>query len=238
MARHLWRFIVGGLLVAAGAVGIMLYTAGTAAAQEIEVAGVGTIEMPDQIHIPAGLPGIQIRPQAPTRVSPGSERPMTTAPLRIELQTETGPMVALESATLSAPETDVPVGPLMVTEAEPELSEEESTRSAALEAARSRLGADYRAGSNGPDSFDCSGLVQWSYEQAGSDVPRTSYEQLSTGTPVELDELEPGDLVSYYDGGHSALYAGDGEVIHASTSGGGVEMTSIDSMPVTGARRL
>ncbi|WP_194817253.1 C40 family peptidase [Nocardia sp. XZ_19_385] len=221
MARHLWRFIVGGLLIAAGALGIMLCTAGTAAAQEVEIPGVGIIELPNEIQIPAGLPGIQVRP--------GFERPMSTAPLRIELQTETGPQY------------DVPVGPLVIGPAEPEspvLSEEESMRLTALEAARSRLGADYRAGSNGPDSFDCSGLVQWSYEQAGVDVPRTSYEQAATGTPVAIDELEPGDLVTFYGGGHSALYAGDGEVIHASTEGQGVEISPIDSMPVTGARRL
>ncbi|MEV6274059.1 C40 family peptidase [Nocardia sp. NPDC051832] len=235
MARHLWRFLVGGLLIAAGALGIMLCTAGTAAAQEVEIPGVGIIDIPDEFQIPAGLPGLQVRPpaepQAPARVSPGSERPMTTAPLRIEWQNE----------ILAGPEYDIPVGPLVIGPAEPEapaLSEEESTRLAAVEAARSRLGADYSAGSNGPDSFDCSGLVQWSYEQAGQDVPRTSYEQLATGTPVEMDELEPGDLVSFYGGGHSALYVGDGEVIHASTEGQGVEISSIDSMPVTGARRL
>ncbi|MEV0250480.1 C40 family peptidase [Nocardia sp. NPDC050712] len=203
MARHLWRFLVGGLLIAAGALGILLCAAGTAAAQNFEIPGIGTVEIPKEI---------QILPQAePTR-------PMTTAPLRIELQTEPGP--------------------LAISPAEPAMAEEESARLTALEAARSRLGSEYSAGANGPDSFDCSGLVQWSYDQAGVDVPRTSYDQLATGTPVEVEELEPGDLVSYYDGGHSAIYAGDGEVIHASTSGEGVRMSSIDSMPLTGARRL
>ncbi|GAB2655081.1 C40 family peptidase [Nocardia goodfellowii] len=230
MARHLWRFIVGGLLIAAGALGIMLYTAGTAAAQEVKIPGVGTIEIPNEIQIPAGVPGIEVRPQAPAAVAPGFEQPMTTAPLRIEL----------ESETLAAPAYDIPVGPFVVGPAEPETpaqSDDESMRLTALEAARSRLGADYNPGSNGPDSFDCSGLVQWSYEQAGVDLPRTSYEQAATGTPVPLDELEPGDVVTFYDGGHSALYAGDGEVIHASTSGRGVEISPMESMPVTGARR-
>ncbi|MBF6334142.1 C40 family peptidase [Nocardia transvalensis] len=108
----------------------------------------------------------------------------------------------------------------------------------AVEAAESKLGAAYSYGSAGPDSFDCSGLVQWSYEQAGVDLPRTSYEQLDAGTPVSLDELEPGDLVSFYGGQHSALYAGDGKVIHAATSGSGVVMSPISEMPVSGARRF
>ncbi|MGW2659510.1 C40 family peptidase [Nocardia tengchongensis] len=108
----------------------------------------------------------------------------------------------------------------------------------AVDAARTKLGADYRAGGNGPDSFDCSGFVQWSYREAGVEVPRTSYSQLSAGTPVTLDELEPGDLVSYYGGGHSAMYLGDGKVIHASDYGSGVKVSPLSNMPVTGARRF
>ncbi|MGW5227756.1 C40 family peptidase [Nocardia niigatensis] len=108
----------------------------------------------------------------------------------------------------------------------------------AVEAARTKLGADYRTGGNGPDSFDCSGLVQWSYREAGVEVPRTSYSQLAAGTPVPLDDLQPGDLVSYYGGGHSALYLGDGQVIHASDYGSGVKVSPLTTMPVAGARRF
>ncbi|MFE4457650.1 NlpC/P60 family protein [Nocardia tengchongensis] len=108
----------------------------------------------------------------------------------------------------------------------------------AVDAARTKIGADYRAGGTGPDSFDCSGFVQWSYREAGVEVPRTSYSQLSAGTPVTLDELEPGDLVSYYGGGHSAMYLGDGKVIHASDYGSGVKVSPLSNMPVTGARRF
>lgn len=108
----------------------------------------------------------------------------------------------------------------------------------AVEAARTKLGANYSAGGNGPDSFDCSGFVQWSYREAGVEVPRTSYSQLAAGTPVGIDELEPGDLVSYYGGGHSAMYLGDGKVIHASDYGSGVKVSPLSNMPLTGARRF
>nr|WP_245998684.1 C40 family peptidase [Nocardia pseudobrasiliensis] len=120
----------------------------------------------------------------------------------------------------------------------PAATPEKSHGQLAVEAAESKLGSSYSFGSAGPDSFDCSGLVQWSYEQAGVELPRTSYEQLDAGTPVGLDELQPGDLVSFYGGDHSALYAGDGQVIHAATSGTGVVMSPITEMPVTGARRF
>ncbi|WP_330184892.1 NlpC/P60 family protein [Nocardia sp. NBC_01503] len=108
----------------------------------------------------------------------------------------------------------------------------------AAEAARTRLGASYSTGAVGPDAFDCSGLVQWSYRQAGVELPRTSYSQLAAGTPVSVDELQPGDLVSYYGGGHSALYVGDGQVVHAASYGSGVKLSPVDNMPITGARRF
>ncbi|MFI1912049.1 C40 family peptidase [Nocardia sp. NPDC020380] len=120
----------------------------------------------------------------------------------------------------------------------PTATPKKSAGARALEAAESQLGAAYRSGGTNPDGFDCSGLVQWSYAQAGVEVPRTSYSQLAAGTEVPLDELQPGDLVSFYGGGHSALYAGDGKVIHASTYGTGVTVSSMDRMPVTGARRF
>ncbi|GGK66416.1 C40 family peptidase [Nocardia camponoti] len=107
----------------------------------------------------------------------------------------------------------------------------------ALNAALSKIGAPYVYGAAGPDAFDCSGLVQWAYAQAGVDVPRTSGAQLSAGTPVSLDNLQPGDMVSFYGGGHSGLYAGDGNVVHASTAGSPVQLAPISSMPFAGARR-
>ncbi|MFD4403162.1 C40 family peptidase [Nocardia sp. NPDC058499] len=105
----------------------------------------------------------------------------------------------------------------------------------AIQAARSKLGAPYVSGGTGPNTFDCSGLVKWAYQQAGVDVPRTSWSQLSAGTPVPLDQLRVGDVISYSGGGHSALYAGDGQVIHAATTT--VEISPMSYSPVVGARR-
>ncbi|MGH8883102.1 MAG: C40 family peptidase [Stackebrandtia sp.] len=115
---------------------------------------------------------------------------------------------------------------------------EETLGERALQAAETKLGAAYRGGATGPDAFDCSGLVQWSYRQVGRELPRTSYGQLEAGTPVSLDALRPGDLVSFYGGGHSALYAGDGTVVHAATSGTGVVRSEMAEMPATAARRF
>ncbi|WP_422334717.1 C40 family peptidase [Rhodococcus sp. (in: high G+C Gram-positive bacteria)] len=107
----------------------------------------------------------------------------------------------------------------------------------AVQAAQSKLGAPYVYGAAGPNSFDCSGLVQWAYKQAGLNLPRTSYDQASAGMPVAQPDLRPGDVVSFYGGSHSGIYAGNGNVIHASTSGQPVKLAPIASMPFDGARR-
>ncbi|MEV0948314.1 C40 family peptidase [Rhodococcus sp. NPDC049939] len=108
----------------------------------------------------------------------------------------------------------------------------------AVEAAHTKLGAPYSYGAAGPNSFDCSGLVQWAYKQAGLDVPRTSYQQAAAGAVVPMSDLRVGDVISFYGGSHSGLYAGNGNVIHASTSGQPVKLAPLASMPVDEARRF
>lgn len=110
--------------------------------------------------------------------------------------------------------------------------------SAAVHAAMTRLGAPYGWGSAGPDTFDCSGLMVWSYQQMGKSIPRTSQAQIAGGTPVPLDQLQPGDIVGYYPGiTHVGMYIGDGQVVHASTYGVPVAVVPLNSMPVQGAVR-
>ncbi|NGP07689.1 C40 family peptidase [Rhodococcus sp. 14C212] len=107
----------------------------------------------------------------------------------------------------------------------------------AVDAAHTKLGAPYVYGAAGPDAFDCSGLVQWAYKQAGLNLPRTSYDQAAAGRAVDVSALQPGDVVSFYGGSHSGIYIGNGNVIHASTSGQPVKVAPVSSMPMDGARR-
>ncbi|WP_326599456.1 C40 family peptidase [Streptomyces sp. NBC_01803] len=107
-----------------------------------------------------------------------------------------------------------------------------SRGSAALSAAATKLGSPYVWGATGPSSFDCSGLTSWAYAQAGVSLPRTSQSQAGAGTRVGLDQLAPGDLVFYYSGlSHVGMYAGNGQIIHAPSSGSVVRYDSVTSMP-------
>ncbi|MFI6929154.1 NlpC/P60 family protein [Streptomyces sp. NPDC050287] len=102
----------------------------------------------------------------------------------------------------------------------------------AVAAARSALGRPYIWGANGPSGFDCSGLMQWSYAQAGVFLPRTSQAQRFAGRQVPLSQAQPGDLVTYRsDASHVAMYMGNGQVIHAPYPGAPVRYDPVDMIP-------
>ncbi|MCJ0903792.1 C40 family peptidase [Rhodococcus sp. ARC_M6] len=109
---------------------------------------------------------------------------------------------------------------------------------AALQAGLTRIGDPYVWGATGPDEFDCSGLVVWSYKQVGKTLPRSSQAQAAGGTPISRDQLQPGDIVTFYsDNSHVGIYAGDGNILHASTFGVPVKVQSMAGMPFSTARR-
>lgn len=112
-------------------------------------------------------------------------------------------------------------------------------RGRAMANAMSKLGAAYRWGATGPNAFDCSGLVYWSYRQVGLTLPRTSQAQSQVGTPIAKSALQPGDLVFFYRPvSHVAIYVGNGQVVHASTAGSPVKISQLSTMPFATARRI
>lgn len=100
-------------------------------------------------------------------------------------------------------------------------------------AAEHVLGAPYRYGGSSPRGFDCSGLVQFAYAQAGITVPRTSQDQLRAAEPVDLAFAQPGDVLFFRLTGrkvsHVAIYAGDNLFIHSPSSGKRVSYASLDN---------
>jgi cell wall-associated NlpC family hydrolase len=100
-----------------------------------------------------------------------------------------------------------------------------------LSAAISRRGMPYIWGAAGPSSFDCSGLVQWSFAQAGIVMPRVAADQALSGPAVPVSQLAPGDLLFYHTDptapgyiSHVAIYLGNGWMVQAPEPGRDVEV--------------
>jgi len=103
----------------------------------------------------------------------------------------------------------------------------------ALAFARAQVGKPYVWGASGPGSYDCSGLTQAAWKAAGVTLPRTTWDQVKTGTTVSVNSAQPGDLVFFYDDiSHVGIYVGDGMMIHAPKPGAYVREESIYYMPV------
>ncbi|MET9928143.1 MULTISPECIES: NlpC/P60 family protein [unclassified Streptomyces] len=104
--------------------------------------------------------------------------------------------------------------------------------------ARAQIGKPYVWGASGPSSYDCSGLTQAVWREAGVTLPRTTWDQVKVGTRVATTDLQPGDLVFFYDDiSHVGVYKGDGMMIHAPKPGANVREESIYSMPIYGSVR-
>lgn len=109
---------------------------------------------------------------------------------------------------------------------------------AAVAAARGVVGRPYAWGQAGPTAFDCSGLIQWAYAQAGVSLPRTSQGQAAAGRRVPLDEARPGDIVVYRaDASHVGMYVGDGQIVHAPYPGASVRYEGVGMLPVSSVVR-
>lgn len=96
----------------------------------------------------------------------------------------------------------------------------QNTGSYLVDIAFKYLGVPYVWGGTTPSGFDCSGLVQYVYREAGINISRTTYTQIAEGYAVS--DLQPGDLVffgSYSAPYHVGIYIGDGQYIHAPTEG-------------------
>lgn len=88
-----------------------------------------------------------------------------------------------------------------------------STAAKAVAATATRAGMPYQWGASGPTRFDCSGLTQWAYKQAGVSLPRTAAQQRAATPRIPTKSLRPGDLVFFHDSKgrvyHMGIYAGD-----------------------------
>jgi cell wall-associated NlpC family hydrolase len=102
-------------------------------------------------------------------------------------------------------------------------------RAAAI--ALQQVGVPYRYGGNSPRGFDCSGLVQYAYQEAGLSVPRTTGQLWSATKPVDARELRAGDLLFFSIDGkmsHVGMYVGGKRFVHSPQSGRNVSVASLE----------
>ena len=152
---------------------------------------------------------------APT---PGSIPYMTPAPTPVPTPVPTQAPDSGPSQITDAADTETP-------------SATYATGQEVAEFAQQYVGYNYVWGGKSPETgFDCSGLVYYVYQQFGYTLNRTAADQARNGTHVEADALEPGDVLCFYKGstiGHSGIYIGDGNYVHAQDSATGVVISPL-----------
>lgn len=103
-----------------------------------------------------------------------------------------------------------------------------STAQTVVNAAKSQIGKPYVWGATGPNAYDCSGLVQYAYSQAGKNIGRTTYQQAGAGQHVSVSQAQAGDILMWGDY-HDAIYVGNNQYVHAPQPGQNVTQVTISS---------
>jgi cell wall-associated NlpC family hydrolase len=111
----------------------------------------------------------------------------------------------------------------------------DAIRAQVVERALAQIGDAYGSGGEGPNVFDCSGLVVYSWRAVGIELEHYSRAQYQATERISLKEARPGDLAFYFENGarHVAIYIGDGKVVHASDYGVGVVKGTVKGTPWT-----
>lgn len=112
--------------------------------------------------------------------------------------------------------------------------------------AKTALGTPYVLGGSKPGGFDCSGLVKWTYNSVGVDLPRTAREQSAVGQKINnIEDMREGDIVAFRHpkrGYHTGIYIGDGKFVHSPRKRSVVRISSLDepyfNSTLLGARRV
>lgn len=108
-----------------------------------------------------------------------------------------------------------------------------------LSAMKSQIGKPYLYGGSSPSTgFDCSGLMQWGFKQAGINIGRTTYDQVKAGSAVNVNSAKPGDLLVYSSKEHIGMYIGNGQWIESPRTGKNVRISNVPWNKIGYARRV
>ncbi|MGN5633057.1 C40 family peptidase [Streptomyces sp. AC154] len=146
-----------------------------------------------------------------------------------------------ERTTLSAPSGSSSSGSSVSTASAPASSSASGSAASVVSFVQMQVGDAYVSGGTGPNSWDCSGLVQAAFRTVGVDLPRVSQSQSTAGTQVGLGNLQPGDILYWGGAGsayHVGVYVGGGQFVGAQNSSTGVVQRPLDYDMPTGAVRV
>ncbi|GGE73937.1 C40 family peptidase [Nesterenkonia cremea] len=173
---------------------------------------VSSTPAPEPEPEPAPQPTTQeeapVQEEAPAQQeAPVQEAPAQEAPAQQAEQTQQAPAQQEQQSE-----------PAAETESQPEPASAPAGGGSIVSAAYAGVGTPYSWGGTTTAGFDCSGFINWAYNQAGKSLPRTTYGMASSLTSVSSPE--PGDIVLANGDSHGGIYVGNGQVISATPSGG------------------
>ncbi|MFI9544091.1 NlpC/P60 family protein [Streptomyces sp. NPDC052016] len=167
---------------------------------------------------------------APAFIPPAPELPLPAAELPLPVPDAPAPAAAPVPAPAAAPvlaPAPAPVDATAYASGPAYLGKADK----ALAFARAQIGRPCVWGATGPESYDCSSLTQAAWKAAGVTLPRASVDQARAFTRVDLDDLQPGDLVFFHDDlSHTGLCTGNGMMIHAPGPGARIREDSVHSL--------
>ena len=147
----------------------------------------------------------------------------------------TGPTRPRPAATSPQPAAPAPTAAPEPVYAAPAAS---PAAAVAVAEALRQLGKPYVFGAAGPDTFDCSGLMQWAWAKAGVSMPHYTVSQFHAFPRVSLNDLQPGDLIFFsLSLGHVGMYIGNGSYVQAPRTGDVVKISNLSGRPLVGAVR-
>ncbi|MBK3624635.1 MULTISPECIES: C40 family peptidase [Streptomyces] len=181
------------------------------------------------------------RDAAASAAAKEAKKDLAHAKAEAKKKSEAARKAAAERATRSAERTTLSTTASSADAPSSSSSTATGSAAAVIAFVKAQIGDAYVSGGTGPNSWDCSGLMQTAFKQVGVDLPRVSQDQSTFGTQVSLDNLQPGDILYWGSAGsayHVAVYVGDGMFVGAQNPSTGVAEKPLSYDPPTGAVRV
>ncbi|MEU9264419.1 C40 family peptidase [Streptomyces sp. NBC_00080] len=181
------------------------------------------------------------RDAAATAAAKEAKKDLADAKAEAKKKAEAARKAAAERATRAAERTTLTSTSSSSSSDSTSSSTATGSAAAVIAFVKAQIGDAYVSGGTGPNSWDCSGLMQTAFKQVGVDLPRVSQDQSTFGTQVSLDNLLPGDILYWGSAGsayHVAVYVGDGMFVGAQNPSTGVAEKPMSYDPPTGAVRV